>query len=189
MSLYPNQPAPDFQIDDIEGNPVRLSAFKGQKVLLTFYRHVGCPFTNLRFLELREREKEFKKNGLVVLAVYESSIENLMRYCLKVPSYAKIIANPEFNLYQLYDIELNDLKILYSMYRGAYNKLMEGKKAFKDKFEPEGHANLLGGDFLINEEGIVVYPYYNQFLGDHLPVKDIEHFIHNEPLKAEIFSC
>ena len=29
--------APDFTLDDQEGNPVSLSSFKGQKVLLWFY--------------------------------------------------------------------------------------------------------------------------------------------------------
>ena len=29
--------APDFTLDDQDGNPVSLSSFKGQKVLLWFY--------------------------------------------------------------------------------------------------------------------------------------------------------
>ena len=29
--------APDFTLDDLDGNPVSLSSFKGQKVLLWFY--------------------------------------------------------------------------------------------------------------------------------------------------------
>lgn len=189
MSLYPNQIAPDFQAMDVGGNIVQLSSFIGKKVLLSFYRHVGCPFTNLRFLALQRMDAYFEKMGLVVLAVYESSIENLTRYCLKESFYAKIIPNPEFTLYQLYDIELNDLKILHSLYKGAYNKLIEGKKSFKDRFEPEGHRNLLGGDFLIDEKGIIIYPYYNQYLGDHLSINDIELFVKDEPLNVDIVSC
>jgi hypothetical protein len=127
--------------------------------------------------------------GLVVLSVYESSTENLTRYCLKESFYSRIIANPDFDLYQLYDIELNDLKILHSLYKGAYRKMIEGKKTFKEKFEPEGHRNLLGADFLIDENGLIVYPYYNQFLGDHLPVVYIERFVNNTPLKIDFVSC
>jgi len=189
MSLLLNQPAPDFQTIDISGNAVQLSAFKGSKVLLTFYRHVACPFSNLRFLELQKMDKYFRDMGLVVLAVYESSPENLKRYSLGESFYARIIANPEFDLYTLYDIELNTLKILYSMYKGAYGKAREGQKKFKDRFEPEGHLNLLGGDFLIDEAGIIKYPYYNQYLGDHLPVNNILQFLNNEPLETGTFHC
>jgi peroxiredoxin len=189
MSLHPNQPAPDFQIMDISGNPVRLSDFKGNKVLLTFYRHVGCPFTNLRFLELQKMDEYFREMGLVVLAIYESSMDNLKRYSAGESFYARIIANAEFDLYTLYDIERNTLKILYSMYKGAYGKAKEGQKKFKEKFEPEGHTDLLGGDFLIDEDGIIKYPYYNQYLGDHLPVNEILRFINNEALKIELSTC
>ena len=168
---------------------MQLSSFKGKKVLLSFYRHVGCPFTNLRFLDLRKQDEYFKKMGLIILSIYESSTENLTRYCSKESFYSRIIANPEFDLYRLYDIELNDLKILHSLYKGAYSKMIEGRKTFKDKFEPEGHRNLLGADFLIDESGLIVYPYYNQFLGDHLPVRDIGRFIREEPMKVDIVSC
>ena len=33
--------APDFTLDDQDGNPVSLSSFKGQKVLLWFYPKVS----------------------------------------------------------------------------------------------------------------------------------------------------
>ena len=189
MSLFPNQTAPDFQTKDISGNIVQLSAFKGRKVLLTFYRHVGCPFSNLRFLELQQMDQYFKDMGLVVLAVYESSSANLNRYCADESYYARVVANPEFDLYTLYDIELSALKTLFSMYKGAHAKIQEGRKKFKVQFEQEGHTDLLGGDFLIDEAGIVRYPYYNQYLGDHLPVNDIVRFINNKPLEMLAVSC
>jgi len=189
MSLLANQPAPDFHTTDLSGNPVQLSSFRGSKVLLTFYRHVACPFTNLRFLQLQQMDEYFREMGLVVLAVYESSTENLKRYSANESFYAQIIPNPGFDLYTLYDIELNTLKILFSMYKGAYAKAKEGHKAFKEKFEPEGHLNLLGADFLIDEAGMIVYPYYNQYLGDHLPVDDIRKFLHNELLQTGSINC
>ena len=35
--------APDFTLDDQDGNPVSLSSFKGQKVLLWFYPRASTP--------------------------------------------------------------------------------------------------------------------------------------------------
>jgi peroxiredoxin Q/BCP len=176
MPLQKNQPAPDFMTADIFGKPVAISAFKGKKILLTFYRHVGCPVNNLRFQELRQYDTYFKEQDLVVLAVYESSVENLTRYCRDESFYARLIANPEFNLYTQYEIEQSTLKMLYSMYKGVFAKSLEGRKHFKDQFEPEGHQNLLGGDFLIGEDGHLKHIYYNQYLGDHMPTSKILKF-------------
>lgn len=177
MALKLNQPAPDFTTRDIHGNNLQLSNYKGQKVLLTFYRHVGCPVNNLRFLELNRYEDEFRQKNLAVLAIYESSVENLLKYSAKEGYYATLIANPEFNLYRTYGIELNFSKLLYSMYKGVYAKKVEGERLAKHKFDQEGHRELMGGDFLIGEDGTLIDLYYNQYLGDHLPVENILSFI------------
>jgi peroxiredoxin len=189
MPLIENQPAPDFEATDISGNLVRISTLKGKKILLTFYRHVGCPFSNLRFLELQELDSYFSEMGLVILAVYESSHENLQRYSCDGAFYARMIANPEYDLYSLYDIEQSPLKILYSMYKGAYAKGEEGRRRFKQSFCPEGRKDTLGGDFLIGEDGFIKYAYYNQYLGDHLPVKDIIRFLKNDNIEINRVSC
>lgn len=180
MILQAGQPAPDFTICDIRGNTIQLSQLQGKKILLTFYRHVGCPVNHLRFLELSRHDPTFREKGLVVLAIYESSADNLLRYSKNAHYHAQLIANPEFDLYDTYAIELNTLKLLFSMYKGVYAKKIEGEKQATHTFEPEGHPNLLGGDFLINETGCLKRVYYNQFLGDHLPTEEILAFL-NDP--------
>jgi peroxiredoxin Q/BCP len=189
MPIIETQQAPDFKTKDISGNTVHISVLKGKKILLTFYRHVGCPFTNRRFLELQESDSYFSEMGLVVLAVYESSGENLRRYSRDESFYARMIANPRYDLYSLYDIEQSTLKILYSMYKGAFAKGEEGRRKFKEKFCSEGRANTLGGDFLIDEDGCIQYAYYNQYLGDHLPVKDIIRFLKNDKMEINKVVC
>ena len=37
LKLQPGQPAPDFTLDDLNGQPISLSQFKGQVVLLDFW--------------------------------------------------------------------------------------------------------------------------------------------------------
>ena len=37
MPLAPGDPAPDFEIPDQTGTPLRLSSFRGRKVLVYFY--------------------------------------------------------------------------------------------------------------------------------------------------------
>ena len=177
MKLQVSQTAPDFAITDIDGNTVQLSALKGKKVFLTFYRNVGCPVCNLRFHELLPLEKEFETEGAVVLAIYESSPANLKRYVAGEHYYTRMIANHDFDIYEKYAIERSTIKLLSSIYKGVIGKAEQGKKLFKQKFEQDGHANLMGGEFLIDENGKIVTAYYNQFIGDHLSLKAIKEFL------------
>lgn len=41
--IEPGQPAPDFEIPDQDGNPVKLSELRGQKVVLYFYPKADTP--------------------------------------------------------------------------------------------------------------------------------------------------
>lgn len=36
--LYPGEPAPEFELTDIQGNQVRLSDYRGKAVVLAFLR-------------------------------------------------------------------------------------------------------------------------------------------------------
>lgn len=59
MTIY------DFQMDDIDGNPVSLSAYKG-KVLLMVNVASRCGFTR-QYAGLEKLYQEFKDRGLVIL--------------------------------------------------------------------------------------------------------------------------
>ena len=36
--ITPGDPAPDFELDDVQGNHIRLSEFRGRPVILDFLR-------------------------------------------------------------------------------------------------------------------------------------------------------
>ncbi|RPJ24612.1 MAG: hypothetical protein EHM33_17255 [Chloroflexi bacterium] len=36
--ITPGEVAPDFELEDVQGNPIRLSDFRGKPVLLSFLR-------------------------------------------------------------------------------------------------------------------------------------------------------
>lgn len=177
MKIKEEQSAPAFTIKDVNGVPLSLADLKGKKVLITFYRNVGCPVCNLRFHELQEQADYFKTKNLVVLAIYESTAENMKIYLEGENPYAIMIPNPEQNLYQLYDIDKSSGKILKGLFRGAIGKANAGKKLYKTKLKQDGNGNTIGADFLIDENGIVKTAYYGKFLGDHLSVEDIKRFL------------
>jgi thioredoxin-dependent peroxiredoxin len=177
MKIAPPQAAPSFTVKDVNGTTVNLADFKGKKILLTFYRNVGCPVCNLRFHELQEQADLFKTKNLVVLAIYESTPENMKTYLEGETVYATMIPNPDQSLYQLYDIDKSMGKVMKGMFHGAMGKMKAGKKLFKKKIAQDGNSNRISADFLIDEKGNVRTAYYGKYVGDHLPIVDIKQFL------------
>ncbi len=177
MRLAPPDTAPCFTTTDINGSTLDLSAYKGQRVLLTFYRNVGCPICNLRFHEIEERTAEFKAKGLVVIAVYESSAANMRSYMEGERFNTIMVPDPEQRLYALYNVERSSGKLMKGMFHGAMGKMMKGKKLFKQKVKQDGHMNRVSADFLINADGTLNTAYYGAYVGDHLSVDSINTFL------------
>lgn len=177
MKIKEQQTAPDFTIPDVNGATVNLAAYRGKKVLLMFHRNTGCPVCNLHFHKMEKQTAYFKSKNLVVIAIYESSRENMKKYLEGETPYAIMVPNPEQNLYKLYDIDHSMGKIFKGLFRGALKKVNEGKKLYKSKIKQDGNANTIGADFLIDENGLVKRAYYGKFLGDNIPLEDIKAFL------------
>ncbi|MCY9657166.1 TlpA disulfide reductase family protein [Paenibacillus chondroitinus] len=60
--------APDFELQSLEGKPVKLSDFKGKKVLLNFWA-TWCPPCRTEMPHMEKFYKEFQNADTVVLAV------------------------------------------------------------------------------------------------------------------------
>lgn len=177
MKIAPLQSAPDFTVKDVNGTIVRLADYKGKKVMLTFYRNVGCPVCNLRFHELQEQADYFKSKDLVLLAVYESTADNMKQYLEGESFYATMLPNPDLSLYKLYNIEQSSGKLMKGMFHGVMGKMGKGKKLFKRKIKQDGNSNRISADFLIDENGNIKTAYYGKFISDHLPLGDIKQFL------------
>jgi thioredoxin-dependent peroxiredoxin len=177
MKIEPPQTAPTFTVKDVNGATVNLADYKGKKVMLTFYRNVGCPVCNLRFHELEKENELFKSKGLVMLSVYESTAENMKSYLENETVYATMIPNADQSLYQLYNIDRSTGKMMKGMFHGAMGKMKAGKKLFKKKIKQDGNSNRIGADFLIDENGNIKMAYYGKYVGDHLPISDIKTFL------------
>ncbi len=69
--------APDFTVKTHEGNEVRLSDYRGKKVLLWFYPKADTPGCTLEGKKLRDRHQEFVDRGVQVLGIsYDEVADN-----------------------------------------------------------------------------------------------------------------
>ena len=74
------QPAPDFELPDQDGNPVRLSDLRGRKVVLYFYPKADTPGCTTQACGIRDREADYAATGAVVLGASPDSVEAVKRF-------------------------------------------------------------------------------------------------------------
>lgn len=172
--IYIGQFAPDFKVRDINGLEQSIVRYKGKKILLSFYRYASCPVCNFRFHELEAERTLFEQKGLVLLSIYESSSDNVKVLKDTNQYYQILIPNPGGELYELYTVEISKGKVLKGLTNGALKKANQGKKLFTQKIKKDGNANRIAADFLIDENGNIIYAYYGRFLGDRMPIDFIK---------------
>ncbi|MGF6831854.1 peroxiredoxin [Paenarthrobacter sp. TE4293] len=76
----PGQPAPDFELVNQFGEPVRLSDFRGRNVVVVFYPFAFSGICTGELCEIRDNIAEFEDSNAVVLAVSVDSKFALRAY-------------------------------------------------------------------------------------------------------------
>ncbi|HHY81770.1 MAG TPA: TlpA family protein disulfide reductase [Clostridiales bacterium] len=70
-----DEPIVDFELEDLQGNKVRLSDFKGKIVFLNFWA-TWCPPCREEMPFMQELYEKYKDKDIVVLAVNPNQVEN-----------------------------------------------------------------------------------------------------------------
>ncbi|MGE0560353.1 MAG: peroxiredoxin family protein [Flavobacteriales bacterium] len=161
----------NFIVSDYLNNQVTLSDFKGKKVLLSFFRGAACPFCNMRVRELINNYPKFEEKGIVIIAFFASSKEEILEFAGKQNAPFAIIPDPTLKFYIKYGVEqskwgmlktmLNPIKMVDMMASGFFNL-----KSIKDK-------PIVPADFLIDENQIIQKAYYGSDFGDHINIQEI----------------
>jgi len=62
------KPAPDFQLNTLDGQPISLSDLKGKPVLINFWQ-IRCPSCRMQMPYIQQVYDEWQAKGLVLLAI------------------------------------------------------------------------------------------------------------------------
>jgi len=74
------QPAPDFELPNQDGKPVRLSDYRGHKVVLFAFPRAGTSGCNAQACGFRDEFEAFESHDAVVLGVSGDSPNTLRRW-------------------------------------------------------------------------------------------------------------
>src|SRR5919206_1366003 len=72
--------APDFELPDHDGNPVRLSDFRGRPVVLYFYPKADTPGCTTQACGLRDSIAAFNDAGVVVLGISPDPVKRVKKF-------------------------------------------------------------------------------------------------------------
>ena len=175
-TIHVGDVAPDFTKSDLFGNVVKLSDYRGKRVILCFFRFATCPFCTVRYARMLQEAERFASADVQVIAVFESHADYIKKYLSKRGMPFPVIADPEGELYRLYALKRSFWGFLIGMMR--INAVI---KALLDKHYrmaiPDADMLRIPADFLIDAEQIVVDGYYGRDIGDHIPFRDIDAFV------------
>ena len=83
MTVQEGQPAPPFTLPNQKGEPVSLSDFAGQNVIVYFYPRDDTPGCTKEACGFRDLKKPLEKAGAVVLGISPDTVDSHARFAKK----------------------------------------------------------------------------------------------------------
>ena len=131
MALQIGDKAPEVLGTDQNGDPIKLSDFKGKKLILYFYPKDNTSGCTAEACSLRDGYKELQEAGYEVVGVSKDSAKSHQNFITKQHLPFNLIADTETELQQLFGVWA-EKKLYGKTYMGT-----------------------LRTTFIINEEGVI----------------------------------
>jgi peroxiredoxin len=177
MKLKEGFNAQDFTAQDIYGNEIKLSDYKGQKIILSFYRNVSCPFCNRRVHEIMGRRLWLQDSGTQVIFIFESSSQKLGEsFFHRGIAPFPLIGDPTKEIYKKYGVENSLLGVLKTSFVSSFAKATQETKSLNLPIDKEATVTLMPADFFINEQFKIAKAHYGTHLDDHIPMEEFSAF-------------
>lgn len=129
--IHPGTEAPDFELPDQNGEPVKLSGFRGQKVVLYFYPKANTPGCTTQACAIRDHKADFAGAGAVVLGVSPDPVKAVKKFADKQDLNFELLADEDHSVCEAYGVWVE---------KSMYGKTYWGAKR---------------ATFVIDEDGVV----------------------------------
>jgi peroxiredoxin Q/BCP len=96
--------APDFQLPDQHGNPVRLSDLRGKTVVLYFYPKADTPGCTAQACGVRDHRTDYERAGAVVLGVSPDPVKAVAKFDQKYALGFPLLADEDHAVAEAYGV-------------------------------------------------------------------------------------
>ena len=104
MLLETGAIAPDFALQNSEGNTVRLSDFAGKRVVLYFYPRDNTPGCTRQACAFAGAYEDFRTLDVAVIGVSKDSVASHQRFAEKYNLPIILLSDPELQAIQAYGV-------------------------------------------------------------------------------------
>jgi len=129
--------APPFTLEDQDGKTVKLSDFKGRKVVVYFYPKDDTPGCTKEACQFNEGLKDFEKLGIEIIGISPDKAAAHVKFRTKYGLEFSLLSDPERSTMEVY---------------GAFGeKMMYGKKV----------TGVIRSTFVVGPTGKIEHLWYN----------------------------
>lgn len=182
--------APDFVLTSVDGHDVRLSDFRGSKVMICFYRYSYCKVCAYNIAKLIGEYKKLAWGAkLKVITIFRTDVDYLKRGLTEESAPIQrlshgsaypfvALADPHGEVASSFKVERTFmLKQVMDNYRVVPGVMANGVVRNEHFFNARGAGNLLPSEFLIDEDGFVVDVMRAMKSKEAMAIDRITHFL------------
>jgi peroxiredoxin Q/BCP len=104
IMLKEGMKAPDFSLEDKDGNLVSLSDFKGKKVVVYFYPRDNTPGCTRQACAFKEAYDGFRSEDIAVIGISKDSSKSHQKFAEKYELPFILLSDPQLAAIQAYDV-------------------------------------------------------------------------------------
>ena len=104
MPISANQPAPEFELSDENGQMRKLSDFRGQPVVLYFYPKDDTPGCTTEACNFRDDYHVYEENGVVILGVSPDNAKSHTKFKNKFHLPFTLLADEDHKVCEAYGV-------------------------------------------------------------------------------------
>lgn len=159
--------APDIEVFDIDGQPVRLSTYWQRGLTaLVFMRHAGCIFCREQVQELRDNAEALERAGLSVIVVTPDRPSRARKFVDDYRVPFPTLTDPERNAYRAYGLMDGTIGQLINpnIVARGFGATVKGNMLGR----PTSSPRQLPGTAIVDGEGRLLHLHHARDAADHL---------------------